>query len=205
MPHYRAATARVSSSSLVAAAADRAGSRLAAAGVRAGAVLFAAVLTGAAAQLSVAVPGTAVPVTMQPAAVLLAGAVLGARLGALSQVVYLALGVTGAAMFAMSPLLSPGVARLLGPTGGFLLAFPLAALTAGWLADRGWTRSYLGTVAAMGAGLAVLYTGGALWLVALAGPQAIAGLGIFAATDAIKVAAAAAALPAARWTFGSGR
>ncbi len=54
------------------------------------------------------VPWTAVPFTMQPVAVLLAGAVLGARLGALSQVLYLALGVTGASMFALSPVLAPG-------------------------------------------------------------------------------------------------
>ena len=205
MPHYRAATARVSSSSLVAAAADRAGSRLAATGVRAGAVLFATALTGAAAQLSVVVPGTAIPVTMQPAAVLLAGAVLGARLGALSQAIYLALGVTGAAMFAVSPLLAPGLARLLGPTGGFLLAFPLGAFVAGWLADRGWTTGYLGAVAAMGAGLAAIYAGGALWLATQAGPQAIAGLGMFAATDVLKVVAAAAVLPAAQRAFGPGR
>jgi biotin transport system substrate-specific component len=202
MPHYRAATARIPSSSLVAAAADRTGSRFAAAGVRAGAVLFAAALTAAAAQLSVVVPGTAVPATMQPAAVLLAGVVLGSRLGAVSQLLYLGLGVTGAAMFALSPLLAPGVARLLGPTGGFLLAFPLAAFAAGWFADRGWTRTYLGTALAMGAGLAVLYAGGALWLSALAGAGALAGLWMFALGDAIKIAAAAAVVPAARRLLG---
>ena len=195
MSHYRAARSQAVSASLVAVAADRAGSRLAGHAVRVGAVVFFAALTGAAAQLSVLVPGTAIPVTMQPAAVLLAGAVLGARLGALSQVIYLAMGVTGASMFALSPLLAPGVARLLGPTGGFLLAFPLAAFAAGWLADRGWTDRYLGAVAAMAAGLGVLYAGGALWLAALAGPSAIGSLWVFAVTDAIKVAAAAALLP----------
>ena len=117
MSHYRATPTRASVS-LVGAAADHAGSRLAAHGVRAGAVLFAAVLTGAAAQLSVTSPWTAVPFTMQPVAVLLAGAVLGARLGALSQALYLVMGVTGASMFALSPVLAPGLARLLGPRAG---------------------------------------------------------------------------------------
>jgi len=154
--------------------------------VRAGAVLFAAVLTGAAAQLAVTVPWTAVPFTLQPVAVVLAGAVLGARLGALSQTLYLALGVTGAAMFALSPVLAPGVARLVGPTGGFLLAFPLAAFATGWLADRGWTRSYAGAVAAMLGGLAVLYAGGGLWLAALAGPSSLVTLWAFAAADLVK-------------------
>ena len=201
MSHYRATSSPTLS--IVEATAGRAGSRLARHGVRAGAVLFAAVLTGAAAQFAVSVPWTAVPFTMQPAAVLLAGAVLGARLGALSQMLYLALGVTDAAMFALSPLLAPGVARLVGPTGGFLLAFPLAAFAAGWLADRGWTRTYAGAVAAMLAGLAVLYAGGGLWLAALAGPSSLVTLWAFAAADLVKVALAAAVLPVAGRAFGA--
>jgi biotin transport system substrate-specific component len=191
--HYRATVAR----SLVAAVAARAGSEAAALGVRAGAVLFATALTGAAAQFSVPVPWSAVPFTMQPAAVLLAGAVLGARLGAMSQALYLLLGVTGAAMFALSPALAPGLARLVGPTGGFLMAFPAAAYAVGALADRGWTRTYTGALAAMSAGLGVLYTGGAAWLAIAAGPAALGSLWPFAASDLVKVAAAAAVLPAA--------
>jgi biotin transport system substrate-specific component len=182
--------------SLVASAADRASSRLAAHGVRVGAALLATALTATAAQVSVTVPWTAIPFTMQPVAVLLAGAVLGARLGALSQALYLLLGVTGASMFALSPVLAPGLARLLGPTGGFLMAFPLAAFAAGWLADRGGTRSYGGAAATLGAGLVALYAGGASWLAALAGPTSVATLWPFVAADFVKAAAAAAALPA---------
>lgn len=204
MPHYRASSSPASLS-LVAAAADRTGSQLAAAGVRAGTVLFAVALTGAASQLSVTVPWTAVPFTMQPVAVLLAGAVLGARLGALSQALYLLLGTTGAAMFALSPVLAPGMARLLGPTGGFLMAFPLAAFAAGWLADRGWTRSFLGAAASMAAGLAVLYLGGASWLALVAGPASVSTLWAFAATDLVKVAVAAVLLPLAARAVGSSR
>jgi biotin transport system substrate-specific component len=201
MSHYRATSSPALS--IVEAAAERAGSQLAAHGVRAGAVLFAAVLTGTAAQLAFSVPWTAVPFTMQPVAVLVAGAVLGARLGALSQLLYLGLGVTGAAMFALSPALVPGLGRLFGPTGGFLMAFPVAAFAAGWLADRGWTRTYAGTVASMLAGLAVLYAGGALWLAALAGPSSLAVLWAFAAADLVKVAVAAAVLPGAGRALGA--
>ncbi len=190
MPHYRAA-----SEACPVLTGTPAGARLATYGERAGAVLFAAVLTGAASQFSLTVPWTLIPFTMQPVAVLLAGAVLGARLGALSQVLYLALGVTGASMFALSPVLAPGMARLLGPTGGFLLMFPLAAFTTGWLVDRGWTRSYAGAAATLGAGLVVLYAGGASWLAALAGPPSVAALWPFVAADLVKAAAAAAALP----------
>jgi biotin transport system substrate-specific component len=204
MPHYRATPARASVS-LVGSAADRAASRLAAHGVRAGAVLFAAVLTGAAAQLSVTSPWTAVPFTMQPVAVLLAGAVLGARLGALSQALYLVMGVTGASMFALSPVLAPGLARLLGPTGGFLMAFPVAAFAAGWLADRGWTRTCAGALASMAAGLVVLYALGASWLAALAGPTSLNTLWAFAAADVVKAVFAAALLPLAVRAFGPSR
>lgn len=204
MPHYRASSSPASLS-LAASAADRAGTRLATQGVRAGAVLFAVALTGAASQLSLTVPWTAVPFTMQPVAVLLAGAVLGARLGALSQALYLFLGVTGAATFALSPVLAPGLARLLGPTGGFLMAFPLAAFAAGWLADRGWTRTYGGAVASMTAGLVVLYAGGASWLSLLVGPASVNALWAFAATDLVKVAAAAGLLPLAARAFAPSR
>lgn len=204
MTHYRASSSPALLSP-VASAADRARSQLAAQGVRAGAVIFAVALTGAASQLSVTVPWTAVPFTMQPVAVLLAGAVLGARLGALSQALYLFLGVTGATMFALSPALAPGIARLLGPTGGFLMAFPLAAFAVGWLADRGWTRSYAGAAAAMAVGLAVLYAGGAAWLAMVAGPASVSTLWAFAATDLIKVAVAAGLLPLAVRAVGPAR
>jgi biotin transport system substrate-specific component len=204
MPHYRASSP-VAPQSLVASAADRAGSRLAAQGVRVGAVLFAVGLTGASSQLSIAVPWTAVPFTMQPVAVLLAGAVLGARLGLLSQVLYLVLGATGAAMFALSPVLAPGLARLLGPTGGFLMAFPLAAFATGWLAERGWTRTYAGALASMAAGLVVLYAGGASWLALVAGSGSLTTLWAFAASDVVKAAVAAGLLPVAVRVFGPAR
>src|SRR5512135_696439 len=102
--------------------------------VRVAAVLFATVATIAAAQVSIPLPFTPVPFTLQPMIVLLGGAALGARLGAASQLAYLAAGLAGLPVFAASPVLPPGIARLLGPTGGYLLAYPFAAALTGFLA-----------------------------------------------------------------------
>src|SRR6187401_1143501 len=93
---------------------------------RACAVLFVTVLTAAAAQVSIPLPFTPVPFTLQPMIVLLGGAALGPRLGMYSQVLYLALGIAGFPVFAVSPL-PQGVLRLLGPTGGYLMSYPFAA------------------------------------------------------------------------------
>jgi biotin transport system substrate-specific component len=86
-------------------------------------------LTIVAAKFAVPLPGTPVPLSLQTLAVTLAGAVLGARLGAASQVTYLALGIAGLPVFAAGG----GLAYLAGPTGGYLLAFPIAAALTGWL------------------------------------------------------------------------
>ena len=91
-------------------------------------------LVAAAAQVSVPLPGTPVPMTLQPMAVLLVGGLLGARLGALSMILYLAMGAAGLPVFTPTvPLL--GVARLFGPTGGYLLAYPIAAYAVGSLVN----------------------------------------------------------------------
>ncbi len=99
-----------------------------------GAVLFVTILTAIAAQISIPLPFTPVPFTFQPMVVLLGAAALGPRLGMASQILYLALGFAGLPVFAASPLLPQGAARLLGPTGGYLMAYPFAAFAAGWLA-----------------------------------------------------------------------
>src|SRR5216683_3309354 len=97
---------------------------------RAAAVIVGALVVAAAAQVSVPLPGTPVPMTLQPLAVLLVGGLLGAPLGALSMILYLAMGAAGLPVFTPTvPLL--GFARLLGPTGGYLLAYPLAAFAVG--------------------------------------------------------------------------
>jgi biotin transport system substrate-specific component len=101
-------------------------------------VAFFAALTAAAAQFSIHLPFTQVPVTFQPIVVLLGGLALGARLGAYSQCLYLAAGVAGLPVFATSALLPAGALRLLGPTGGYLMAYPAAELVVGLCADRGF-------------------------------------------------------------------
>jgi biotin transport system substrate-specific component len=180
--------------------------------MRAAAVLFVAALTAAAAQVSVPLPFTPVPLTLQPMIVLLGGAALGARLGMASQVVYLLAGVAGLPVFAASPLLPQGLLRLLGPTGGYLISYPLAAFVAGWLAERGFDRRYLTSVLAMGAGLVVIYAGGIAWLTWLARPALLdldaalrAGLYPFVAGDLLKILVAAAVMPAVWRLLGTER
>lgn len=175
--------------------------------VQVASVAFIAALTAAAAQFSVHLPFTQVPITFQPIVVLLGGLVLGSRLGAASQCLYLAAGIAGLPVFAASATLPPGIFRLLGPTGGYLMAYPLAAFVVGLCAERGLDRRWLTSVLAMLAGLAVIYTGGTLWLAffaRLGGASAATGLatavatGIapFAIADVLKVAVAAGAGPA---------
>jgi biotin transport system substrate-specific component len=167
----------------------------------AAAVIAVTVLTAIAAQVSVPLPFTPVPFTLQPMVVLLGGAALGARLGATSQALYLLLGAAGLPIFAASPILPQGAARLLGPTGGFLLAYPLAAFVAGWLAERRFDRQYLTSLGAMAAGLVVVFAGGLGWLAF--GPTALGVAGAvqtalvpFLLADVVKLCLAAGILPA---------
>jgi biotin transport system substrate-specific component len=170
--------------------------------VRAAAVLFVAALTAAAAQISIPLPFTAVPFTFQPMVVLLGGLALGGTLGAASQVVYLAAGIVGLPVFAASATLPPGPLRLIGPTGGYLVAYPFAAMLVGYLGARGFDRRYITSIAAMLAGLLVVYAFGATWLsvsIGFAGALA-AGVYPFIVADVVKVAAAAGILPGL-WTL----
>jgi biotin transport system substrate-specific component len=102
---------------------------------RAAAVVLGALIVAGAAQVSIPLPGTPVPMTLQPMAVLLVGGLLGAPLGALSMILYLAMGAAGLPVFTPSPLLLPGIGRLFGQTGGYLLAYPIAAYAVGWFSD----------------------------------------------------------------------
>ena len=186
--------------------AGRAESRSLGRAISCASVLFVAVLTAAAAQISVPLPFTAVPLTFQPMVVLLGGLALGSTLGLASQVLYLAAGIAGLPVFAASLTLPPGALRLLGPTGGYLMAYPIAAFVVGYLAERGLSRRYVTSVLAMLAGLAVIYACGAAWLALFAriGTQnAAVGLQVALATgvypfvlaDLVKLFGAAAILP----------
>src|SRR5215203_5673778 len=133
-------------------------------GVRLFATLAVTALTAVAAQISVPLPFTPVPFTLQPMIVLLGGAALGSRLGMTSQILYLAVGLAGLPVFAASPVLPQGFGRLIGPTGDYLISYPLAAFVAGYLAERKFDRRYLTSVLAMGAGLAIIFACGVAWL-----------------------------------------
>jgi biotin transport system substrate-specific component len=165
--------------------------------IRAASVLFVAALTGAAAQISIPLPFTEVPFTFQPMVVLVGGLALGPRLAVASQVLYLAAGIAGFPVFAASATLPPGIGRLFGPTGGYLMAYPLAAFVVGYLGARGLGRRYLTSVLAMLSGLAVVFACGVLWLSLLIGPQAalVAGFYPFVIPDVIKLLAAAGIVP----------
>jgi biotin transport system substrate-specific component len=171
-------------------------------GIRVASVLLITALTAAAAQVSIPLPFTPVPFTLQPMVVLLGGAALGARLGMSAQVIYLLAGIAGLPVFAASAVLPQGPLRLLGPTGGFLWSYPVAAFVAGSLAQRGFDRRYLTSVAAMTCGLAIVFACGVTWLALFARP---AGTGFDAAlrtgfypfvpADIFKVLIAAAIMP----------
>jgi len=162
--------------------------------------LFVALL----AQVSLPLPFTPVPLTGQTLGVLLVGAALGSRLGFLALLAYLVEGGLGLPFFAGG---TGGLAKLLGPTGGYLLAFPLAAGLVGLLVERfGADRSFLKTLLAMLAGNLLIYALGVPWLGAfLAGVGKYPGLaGLlsmgmipFLPGDLVKAVLAALLLPSA--------
>ena len=175
--------------------------------IRAAAVVFVTVLTAVAAQVSLPLPFTPVPFTLQPMVVLVGGAALGARLGMASQVLYLLAGIAGLSVFATSAVLPQGFLRLLGPTGGFLMAYPFAAFVAGWLAERGFDRRYVTSVIAMGAGLTLIFALGVAWFAWFAAPAPVGlsqalqlALYPFIVVDVIKILLAATVLPSV-WTL----
>jgi biotin transport system substrate-specific component len=196
-------------STLLASLATRDDSRALRIGEQIGAVVFVTVCTAVAAQISIALPFTPVPFTFQPMVVLVGAAALGARLGMMSQVLYLLLGLAGLPVFAASPLLPQGAARLLGPTGGYLMAYPLAAFVTGWLAERGLDRRYLTAVVAMASGLAVIFAGGLSWLMLVLRPAdglagaLRAGFTPFIVGDLIKLMVSGAVMPSLWWLTGT--
>ncbi len=157
------------------------------------AVFAGVVLVALASQVAVPLPGTPVPMTLQPLAVLLVGGLLGPELGALSLGLYVALGAAGLPVF--TPFGPPGLARLVGPTGGYLLAFPVAAYAVGRLAGH---APRLGRAAlAVLAGLALIHLGGLAQLGVLTGSVDLAarlGTAPFLLGDAVKLGVAALAL-----------
>lgn len=158
-------------------------------------------LMGGLAQMAVPLPFTPVPVTGQTLGVLLIGALLGSRRGGAALLVHLAEGLAGLPVFSEGStawtLTRLGVPTIIGPTAGYLFAFPVAAFVVGWLAERGWDRQPLTAAGAMLVGQVAIYIGGLAWLSFYVGAELAVPLGMvpFLAGDAAKLALAATALP----------
>lgn len=150
-----------------------------------------ALVVALAAQVVVPIPLNPVPITLQPLAVLTVGGLLGAAGGLSALVLYLALGALGLPVFAGG---GAGILHLLGPTGGYLLAFPVAAGLTGALVGNP-PRSVLRVLLACALGMAIIHIGGVSQLALLGGDPALAfriGFVPFLTGDLLKVGLAAA-------------
>ncbi len=159
-----------------------------------GLVIGFSLLTALSAQIVIPVPP--VPFTAQTFAVVLAGALLGSRLGAIAMIVYLIEGAVGLPFFSGG---SGGYWHLLGPTGGYLVAFPAAAYITGAFAEHEWDRRFLTAVVAMAIGTLVILLAGWMWfsLVMRTSPALTVFDTVlkFIPGDVLKICAAAAVLP----------
>ena len=148
------------------------------------------------AQISIPLPFTPVPITGQTFAVLLVGAALGSKRGAAALIAYIAEGALGLPFFAGG---AGGLSVLVGATAGYLIGFVVAAYVIGLLAERGLERSVRTSVVPFLAGTLIIYACGVTWLTVLFGLEKALAFGLlpFLIGDAIKLIAAALALPAA--------
>jgi biotin transport system substrate-specific component len=163
---------------------------------RTAAIGLGALLVAIAAQVIVPVPFSPVPMTLQPLAVLVVGGLLGPVAGAAALGAYLAAGLLGLPVFAGG---GSGLLRLLGPTGGYLLAFPFAAAVTGWTAGRlsADGAGILRALAACALGMVVIHAGGVSQLALLGGDPALAfrvGFVPFFTGDLLKIGLAAAVM-----------
>ncbi len=117
------------------------------------------------------VPFFPVPLTLQSLAVLLIGAAFGSRLGGATVVLYLVEGALGLPVFAGTPVHGLGLAYMMGPTGGYLVGYLLAAVVVGLLAERGADRSVGQLLGAMTLGHLVMFVAGYAWLAQLMGTE----------------------------------
>ena len=150
------------------------------------------------AQLSFHLPFTPVPITLQTLAVLLTGAALGSKRGGLAMILYLVEGAAGLPVFENG---TGGLVHLLGITGGYLWAFPIAAFVVGLLCERGLDRRILTSAIAMLPGTLIIYAIGGSWLASALrisfGKALSFGLVPFIPGDLLKLVIAAALLPIA--------
>lgn len=140
------------------------------------------------------IPFWPVPMTLHTLAVFLVAATLGPRLGLAAMAAYLGAGAMGLPVFSGTPARGIGLGYMVGPTGGYLLGYLVAAgLVGRWAAGRGW----IGRALAMLAGLGVVYAAGLAWLATFVPASGLlaAGLTPFLPGDLVKVALAAALAP----------
>ena len=144
----------------------------------------------------IVIPVGPVPITGQTFAVLLTGALLGSRLGAAAIIVYLAEGAIGLPFFSFG---RSGLMHVLGPTGGYLVAFPAAAFITGAFAEKGWDKRFLSAVAAMAIGSVIIILSGWAWYSYVTNTPALVAFQFnvlkFIPGDIIKILLAAALLP----------
>ena len=157
-------------------------------------VVVFSLLTALAAQI--VIPIGPVPITAQTFAVLLTGALLGSRLGAMAMIVYLAEGAFGLPFFYGG---HGGLAHLFGPTGGYLFAFPAAAFITGAFAENGWDKRFPTAVAAMAVGSTLVLLAGWAWFALLTQTPLFTAFKVSVAPhligDVIKIVLAAGTLP----------
>jgi len=161
-------------------------------------VVAASLFVALCARVTVPIPGTPVPLTLQNFGVLAVGLLLGSRRGFAALTLYLVEGAFGLPVFSPA-ILGSGITHLLGPTGGFLMAYPLVAFVAGYIYEHSSRRFAWAALSSVVAEL-VLFAGGLSWLAVLTHSISLAlryGLYWFVFAEVIKVLMAAAL--AARW------
>ena len=144
--------------------------------------------------ISINLPFSPVPITGQTFGVLLLAMALGRVRGTGVVLAYLLEGAAGLPVFAGG---SAGLAKFMGPTGGYLIGFVAAAYLVGYFADKGWDRKYLSSILAMAFGTAVIFLFGLSWLAYFVPTQALltAGLYPFVPGALVKIGLAAVLLP----------
>ncbi len=155
------------------------------------------------ASAKISIPFYPVPMTMQTYVVLVIGMSFGWKLGGATILLYLAEGALGLPVFAGTPEKGLGVAYMMGPTGGYLLGFLVAAMTVGWLAERGYDRKLLPALFSMTLGTGLIFLIGYLWLGTVIGwDKPILSLGVtpFLFGDLLKISLAATTL-SLTWKF----
>jgi biotin transporter BioY len=154
-------------------------------------ILGFAILTGISAKLKIEI--WPIPITMQTFTVLLSGALLDSKRGAMSQLTYLLMGLAGLPWFSRGG----GIQYILSPTFGYILGFVFAAYLVGYLAERGWDRNIKTAILAMLIGNVLIYLPGLLWLIRFVEIKKVLTIGLypFIFGDLLKILLAGAILP----------